>query len=353
MEHRVAGAESQAPGAETKTQLVIVATPDGRWCHNIGISPPTLLWKAVATCPTGAASVELPLEYVPQGVQTACDPAIAKIEMHLGLDLGTDEDPIWDWGHTGLHIFPGARLLGGYLLSAEGRALLAGRRVLELGCGVGVLGPVALLAGARHVVLTDVDPVALDLCRHNQQRTASIVATLVGADIGTSVVKRCDWRSEIEEARAEHADIILATDVVYDAGLSSALREFLVALTNERPGTTVLLALQHRGESATSETLVEEWLGTMVQPPTEPDSAGRTRSRSPRPAPTECAAWLAEEVSRATLFHSKRLATLAPERRDAADDAFLLKGLGGEGPETVAGFPPLRSAAELWRLDRL
>merc|ERR1719326_2375952 len=115
------------------------------------------------TCP-----VALVMRHVPRSVQTACDPGLARLEPLFGLDLGEDPDPIWSWGHMGLHLYPSALQMGNFLLSNPARELLRGRRVLELGCGPGLLGLILPLAGATSVVLTDFDPLVLDLCLHNQ-----------------------------------------------------------------------------------------------------------------------------------------------------------------------------------------
>lgn len=43
-----------------------------------------------------------------------------------------------------------------------------------------MLGPIAVLGGAEHVVLTDFDPLVLDLCRHNQEPSAPCWRALGG-----------------------------------------------------------------------------------------------------------------------------------------------------------------------------
>ncbi|KXU36136.1 ribosomal protein L11 methyltransferase [Ventosimonas gracilis] len=49
-------------------------------------------------------------------------------------------------------------------------AVLAGRRVLDFGCGSGILALAALLLGAREVIGTDIDPQALAATKDNAQR---------------------------------------------------------------------------------------------------------------------------------------------------------------------------------------
>ena len=47
---------------------------------------------------------------------------------------------------------------------------VAGRNVIDYGCGSGILGLAALLLGARHVVGVDTDPQALEASRENARR---------------------------------------------------------------------------------------------------------------------------------------------------------------------------------------
>lgn len=66
----------------------------------------------------------------------------------------------------------------GYLGAAKGD--LAAARVLDLGCGNGILAIAAKLLGARHVVGVDRDATAVEVARRNGRR--------VGADV--------EWRRE-------------------------------------------------------------------------------------------------------------------------------------------------------------
>lgn len=46
---------------------------------------------------------------------------------------------------------------------------LGGKRVLDVGCGSGILGLSALLLGAEHAELVDIDQQAVDIARHNAE----------------------------------------------------------------------------------------------------------------------------------------------------------------------------------------
>ncbi len=97
-------------------------------------------------------------------------------------------------------LWPSAVGLARYL---DRRVPLDGQRVLELGCGLGLLGVVAARHGAR-VLCTDYEAEALAFTRHN--------ARINGCRrIRTQLV---DWRYPALKRRY---DTILASDVIYEA----------------------------------------------------------------------------------------------------------------------------------------
>ncbi|KAF0694421.1 Aste57867_14718 [Aphanomyces stellatus] len=69
---------------------------------------------------------------------------------------------------TGLLVCAGAHVLTRFLASADGVALLDGKRVVELGCGTGAVGCVAAVrANLSHLTLTDGDSRACALAKRN------------------------------------------------------------------------------------------------------------------------------------------------------------------------------------------
>jgi predicted nicotinamide N-methyase len=88
------------------------------------------------------------------------------------------------------------------------RDALRGRRVLELGCGLGTTAAAAMEAGAR-LAVADCFPETLAYCRYNALRNAGRVpATLLA-----------DWRTDRGAAalrRAGPFDLVLAADVLYE-----------------------------------------------------------------------------------------------------------------------------------------
>jgi predicted nicotinamide N-methyase len=96
------------------------------------------------------------------------------------------------------YVWPGATLLAKRILS---ETWTPGACAIEIGCGLGLAGLVALRAGL-HVTFTDYSPAALALAAHN--------ARLNGFDrFETRIV---DWQSPPREP----FDVILGADVLYE-----------------------------------------------------------------------------------------------------------------------------------------
>jgi predicted nicotinamide N-methyase len=96
-------------------------------------------------------------------------------------------------------LWPSARLLASRIADAEGR----GRRLLELGCGVGLVSLSAAIAGFE-VMATDYYSDALDFVVANAQRNGL-----------TGISTRCvDWRRY--PADLVGFDVIVASDVLYE-----------------------------------------------------------------------------------------------------------------------------------------
>jgi predicted nicotinamide N-methyase len=99
------------------------------------------------------------------------------------------------------------RVLARYIL--QNPALVHGRRIVDFGCGSGVVAIAAALAGAREVVACDLDPIAQAATGHN-------------AALNDVTLTRIDDFEAIDGA----IDLILAADVLYDAANLVWLRRF-------------------------------------------------------------------------------------------------------------------------------
>jgi predicted nicotinamide N-methyase len=102
---------------------------------------------------------------------------------------------------------------------------LGGRRVLELGCGLGLPSLAAALQGA-HVLATDWAEAAADLLRRNAERN----------DLSLRVA-RVRWSEPEPLLRAAPWDLVLGADLLYEARNAEQL-----AMLLPRLGGDVLLA---------------------------------------------------------------------------------------------------------------
>lgn len=87
-------------------------------------------------------------------------------------------------------IFSHDRLDDATRLLLENMRLSATDRVLDLGCGTGILGLVAALAGVEHVDLVDANLLAVTAARHNIQRLGVQNAQALPSDVLNAVADR-------------------------------------------------------------------------------------------------------------------------------------------------------------------
>ena len=111
------------------------------------------------------------------------------------------------------------------LARAVRRRALGGRRVLELGCGLGLPSIVAAAQGAR-VLATDWSADALAAAHANAAANGVAIETL-----------RADWRAPDALVARGPFDLVLAADVLYELRLVAPLAAVLARL-----GAPVLLA---------------------------------------------------------------------------------------------------------------
>jgi predicted nicotinamide N-methyase len=119
---------------------------------------------------------------------------------------------------------------------ADERAIaVAGRDILDLGCGLGLVGIAAARAGAEHVTFADYFVEAIEAARANAQRNG-----LARFDA------RCiDWR---EPPRDRRWDAILASDVLYERRNLTPVLGAIAALL--APGGTAYVADPDRSTAA-------------------------------------------------------------------------------------------------------
>ena len=133
------------------------------------------------------------------------------------------------------YTWPAATALAQWIVESDA-TLWAGRRVLEMGSGTGLVGIVAALRGAQHVTFSDADEAALHCVRLGIRRN-SIDAR------GVSVVRLAWGEAEaLELIGGLHPfDTVLGADVLYDSA------QFLPLLQ-----TVKAALLRHRSSCGTA-----------------------------------------------------------------------------------------------------
>ncbi len=115
-----------------------------------------------------------------------------------------DRFPYW------AELWPSSLGLGEHIL--ENRRYFKNKKVLELGCGLGLAG-IAARAAEAEVVFTDYDPVALEFTRRNFKRNFGYLPR----------VQLMDWRFP---ALKETYDILIGADILYERKMLTPLLTF-------------------------------------------------------------------------------------------------------------------------------
>jgi predicted nicotinamide N-methyase len=169
-------------------------------------------------------------------VRSACAlgpvPGVPEIRLHLAADaIGlwqrTEDDrgagqppPFWAFA------WPGGQAVARYVLDHAG--LVAGRTVLDLGSGSGLVAIAAALAGAARVLASEIDPLAVAAIGLNAQANGVTAPGLVG-DVLDGDGRDGDGRD---------VQVVLAGDVWYSLPLAERVLGFLERARGR--GATVL-----------------------------------------------------------------------------------------------------------------
>lgn len=159
--------------------------------------------------------------------------------------------PMWAWP------WAGGQALARYVLDHPD--LVAGRRVLDVGTGGGIVAIAAALAGASDVTAVDIEPYAIEACRLNADANGVTVTTWEGDPVDHD----------------EGWDVVLAGDVWYEADLAAHLGPWLRSLAAR--GATVLTGDLGRAHlpAAGLVTLAEYVVPTLVDLEDVPEKAAR------------------------------------------------------------------------------
>ena len=203
-------------------------------------------------------------------------------------------------GLVGASLWDSAVLLCRYLSLPDAEPLLdriRGRRLIELGCGCGLLGMALSLHGATLVTLTD----KADVLPHTR---ANLAANGFGENDGRLTVLPYQWGTKAEELSPPY-DAIVATDVVY---LEAQIGPFIASLhALAGPSTTIVLAIERRDPAVMSAFLAALKAGFKVKA-----APARTLRRL---VPEDEAA--AEYIALLIAHPRKRAAQCSPQLDDA------------------------------------
>jgi predicted nicotinamide N-methyase len=144
-------------------------------------------------------------------------PGLHGIQLHLADDAlalwravqvatADDDAPLPYWGFA----WSGGLALAHLLQDRPG--IVAGRRVLDLASGSGLVAIAALRAGADRALATDIDPFAHDAIALNARANQVRVSVLAG---------------DLLDAPPPAVDVILAGDCFYEVGLAERVRRWL------------------------------------------------------------------------------------------------------------------------------
>lgn len=261
---RAAAATAAAAAAATDT----IAAPEKVSAEEDDTAPPR------GTKVVHAGSRELPpLIEVPGGslplaavVKPPDADALWQWEANRG---NADADPSW------ASVWPAAANLA-HLLQRDG-SIVRGKRVAELGAGLGVPGLTAAQCGARSVTLIDKEPYALHCAMSTavvcgletgpvptgEAGAESAAGGANGGDAGVVSASVADWGALAREGLT--VDVVLASEVLYDEAEAAPLVRCAAALLGK--GGTLLLAdpadaRVERARAVAVETLTE--LGARV-----------------------------------------------------------------------------------------
>ena len=157
-------------------------------------------------------------------VRSACRlgpvPEVAEIRLYLADDViglwqrtedefGADQPPPF-WAFA----WPGGQALARYVLDHPG--LVAGRQVLDLGSGSGLVAIAAAKAGAAAVTASEVDPLAV---------------AAIGLNARANGVPALAIAGDVLDGDGSGADVVLAADVWYSRPLAERVLGFLDRVT--------------------------------------------------------------------------------------------------------------------------
>lgn len=148
-------------------------------------------------------------------------------------------------GSTGMAVWNSSLVLERLLerLTGSQPDWLAGKTVLELGCGAGLVSLSAAVLGAAKVLATDGNLEVLELAQRNVER--NLLTDRVSAS-------RLQWGMMDAIELSDVADVVLGADLTYSPGSWRLLAETMETVL-KRTGFVVYLSLGHTGFNVNAE----------------------------------------------------------------------------------------------------
>ena len=151
-------------------------------------------------------------------------------------------------------VWPAGLAMGKFMMTEP--RLVAGKTVMELGCGLGPGALCAALARAADVVATDIEPLALAFLQQSAVDNHAQLRT-----------HRYDWNAPTPAALRGPFDVVLAGDVIYQDEHAPRLGQLLVGSSLLKPGGTVIFSdsLERPYGTSHQSVLCEHLLEAMFQ----------------------------------------------------------------------------------------
>jgi predicted nicotinamide N-methyase len=172
---------------------------------------------------------EIAAEFIRAHTRLAAAPMIGEVELHLSRD-----EPTGLWEHTeretGRSDLPppfwaypwaGGIALARYLL--DHREQVAGRVVLDMASGSGLVAIAAVRSGAARVIANDVDPMAVAAIGLNSAAN-NVNVTVIGGDLLGSGPGATVWAAG---ARDLGADLVVVGDAFYERRMAHRILAYL------------------------------------------------------------------------------------------------------------------------------
>ena len=161
----------------------------------------------------------IPADFIRANTELIAAPLVPEIRLHLAAEslpiwrkteeeLGQMNVPPPYWAFA----WAGGQALARFIL--DNRQLVAGRRVLDLGAGSGLVSIAAMLAGAAQAIASDIDGLALAAILLNAEANGVRVETTATDLLGSA---------------PDGADVVLVGDLFYERALAERVLAFVEA----------------------------------------------------------------------------------------------------------------------------